>query len=201
MLTLLSLHAQTLIQELTIDFDNSDQGLVTVLTGNGDCDANPGIFGIMDGAFVINDMEGATCCSNSPSQGINDNRALIGPVIALSTYCDVTITIDVSLSATDFESCLSRDISPIGCTAFIPTFDPGGDGFQLETMYNGVSILNSGYCGQQDNGIFTANIGEVNIGDVFTFLITGGTQDEEEVYSINSIEFRGRQRSFFAANI
>jgi len=196
-----SIYGQILIEELTIDFDESDRALVRVLNDDRDCDSNIGIFGIMEGAFVINDVEGATCCSNSPLQGMNDNRALLGPVLALNPYCDVSITIDVSLSATNFESCLSRDISPIGCTAFIPTFDPGGDGFQLETMLNGDLILSSGYCGQQRRGIFTLNIGDIEIGDVFTFLITGGTQDEEEVYSINSIEFTGRPRSLIPAMI
>ena len=200
-LTSFSLYSQLIIQELSVDFDDGDNAIVTTLTGNGDCDSNPGVFGISNGAFVINDMEGVTCCTNSPLQGLNDNRALIGPIIVLSPYCDVSILIDVSLSSTDFESCLSRDLSPIGCTAFIPTFDPGGDGFLIETMLNGNMILSSGYCGQQRRGIFQLNIGDLEIGDVFTFLITGGTQDEEEIYSINSINFKGRQRSLIPAMI
>lgn len=192
---------QSAIPELTIEFDGGDASLVRILTGDGDCDNNKGTFGILNGAFVINDMEGATCCPVSPMQGMNDNRALVGPIIATNAYCDVTLTLDVEIIGGPFEPCLSGGGNPIGCTVFVPTFDPGGDGLLIESMLNGEPIMTSWYCGDQRGGAYTIDLGELMIGDVFTFLITGGTQDEDETYRLNKIEVRGRQRSLIAASI
>ena len=190
--------AQQVIDELTVDFDGSPIEVVT-LGGMNDID-NDGFFGIRNGAFEITDVEG-TPCNGTSINGFNDNQAFVVGGVAQRNYCNVSITIETSISPGDFEECAApTTITPIGCTEFSPTSEPGGDGILI-----GVSIGNNqlmgGYCGSNPTGSFTLTGIDISIGEFVQVNITGGTQAPDESYFVERVLVEETERSVVPSQI
>lgn len=185
------INCQEIIQEWTFEFtdDELDRWLPTV---ENDID-NPGFFGLRNGSFEINDMEGQEC--GSSNTGNNGNRGILFSGIVRGGYCDVSISFETHISDAPFEQCLSPGTnSPIGCTDFIG-LTPGGDGMTFEVVYNGSFVMTGGYCGPNREGTFNISGLEINIGDSYQVFITGGTQSPEESYFIDRILVKGFPKS------
>ena len=190
--------AQQVIDELTVDFDGSPIEVVTLASIN-DID-NDGFFGIRNDAFEITDVEG-TLCPGTTINGSNDNRAFVVGGVAQRNYCNVSITIEASLSKGDFEECaLPTTITPIGCTDLSPTSEPGGDGILISVSI-GNNQLMGGYCGSNPTGSFTLTGIDISIGEFVQVNITGGTQAPDESYFVERVLVEGTERSVVPSQI
>jgi len=193
-----SVTAQQIINELTVDFDGSPIEVVTL--GNVNDIDNDGFFGIRGGAFEITDVEG-TPCANASVNGFNNNQAFVVGGVAQSNYCNVSITIETSISPGDFEECTDpSSVSPIGCTEFSATSEPGGDGIEIEVTI-GDNVFSGGYCGDSPIGSFTLTGIDVSIGQFIQVNITGGTQAPDESYFVERILVEGTERSAVPSQI
>ena len=193
---------QSRIEELSMDFGPEDAADVRIVISN-HCEPGneSGTFGVSDGAFVINDIEGLNCCRNSVGfNGDNLNTAII-VFVATMNYCNATLRLDVS-SRGQFEPCLSGGLNPVGCTESIPGFGGNaGDGVSITVERDASEVLSAGYCGGMRLGNFSSSLGDIVIGESFVVLITGGTQDGDEFYQINDIEIAGSTLPPFPAEI
>ena len=191
--------AQQIIDELTFDFDGSPFEVLTIAR-DFDIDED-GFFGIRNGAFEITDVEGSPCPGTSIN-GFNDNLAFVVGGVAQRNYCNVSITIETSLSQGDFEECATPNpFTPFGCTELSPTSEPGGDGILIEVLIDNDPILIGGYCGSNPAGSFTLTGIDVSIGDLIQVNITGGTQAPDESYFVERILVEGTERSVVPAQI
>jgi hypothetical protein len=194
-----SVTAQQFIDELIVDFDGSPSEVVSIITIN-DIDSD-GVFNVNNGAFEITDVEGSDC-GDASMTGFNDNLAIIAGGVALRNYCNVTVSIEASISGADFEDCLNPNgLDPRGCTTFGVT-EPGGDGVVVTILIGGNEVLVGGYCGSNPIGRFrTSSPIDVSIGDFIQVNIAGGTQSPDESYFINRILVQGTERSMVQSQI
>ncbi len=184
-------YSQEVVRALSFQFDENDQGsILSIINNNLD---DMGFMGIRDGAFEIRDMEGNQCVAPfSPTNGFNDNLALLMSGVATQAYCNVSIILDMSLSNAPFESCASPgSMSPVGCSDF-QTTGPGGDGINVQISINGgTTVLSGGYCGSTPEGRFDVTGLTLDIGDFLLINIIGGTQAPDEAYFIDAITVVG----------
>jgi len=194
------MYGQDIIESLTIDFEAGDDYQFIPIYEN-DID-NPGTFGVRNGAFEINDMEGTQCTPPfSITNGFNDNQGILLSGVATMGYCNVSIQVLASTSSAEFESCLNpNQLNPFGCTDFLGS-GPGGDAMLIELRKGNDEILKAGFCGSNREGRFIANDLDINPGDLLQVFITGGTQAIDESYYINEIRVTGFPRSFVGAQL
>ncbi len=148
----LQLMAQTLVW--SEDFTGYPPGAMSapgkwMATGT-DCD-DPGLnmgnqFGVFNGRFVVNDVEGAPCCQ--PVGGGNDNRFETEP-IDISAYCSVTLSL-LTIASADLE-CLSPDTPVFGCTGST-AIDDFHDQMLIEAVVDGAVAASYYICGSVGAG-------------------------------------------------
>ena len=175
-----------------IEFDSPDEIDTFGPTGmEGECDDNQGVFGIENGAFVIREKEGGCC--NLPSQvGNNFNLGIIGPIFFNQSYCNVTVTMEIS-AVGDMEDCIGLGLCPNDVS--------GPDELQIFAELNDGNQLISSYCGNNSTGPDVLEFPSVDVGSVLLFNITGGTQEQGEEYRIESITIEGTPKSLVSSEI
>jgi gliding motility-associated-like protein len=140
-------------------------------------------WGVSIGRFVINDIEGAPCCSLG---GANGNY-WTSESIAISSYCNVSISIDVSSSG-DME-CDDAANPIFSCGNNTPP-DNSQDQVFAEYSINGGAWtrFSTGYvCGSFSGQLTTSGLN----GNTVRFRFSAANKSNEEYYYIDNIIVRG----------
>ena len=154
-----------------------------------DCDDlsinEPGesMWGVYNGEFTINDIEGDPCCVAFGGGG-NDN-AWQSEVISLVGFCDITISMDVAADG-PFE-CNDPGAPIYGCQGNTP---PDNSHDQVEALYNldGTGWIQFGYgCG---NGVGPMIVTGLN-GTNLEIRFTAACKSNFETYTVDNILVEG----------
>ncbi|MCB0676552.1 MAG: hypothetical protein KDC30_07695, partial [Saprospiraceae bacterium] len=151
-----------------------------------DCD-DPGLnignqFGVFGGQFVVNEVEGAPCCS--PAGGGNDNSFETVP-INISGYCTVEFSMNTGSSG-DLE-CLSAGMPLWGCTGVTAT-DDFHDQMVIEYDLDGTTFQAAYFCG--DNGIGPVSVTGL-MGNTLVIRIFAANKFGNETYTFDDILVQG----------
>jgi len=186
--------ASQLPAQVTIDVIefNGDIDVSVPSPNIGECDNTQGVFGIENEAFVIREKEGSQCCPFNNLTGNNLSIGTIGPYIFTEAYCDVTILLNTSANGS-LEEC-------VGIGACVSAFS-GADEMEVQITLDGSTFPIGSYCGSNVSSVFSQTFDNVGIGTAVFFTVTGGTQDEDEEYRIESIEIEGTPKSLVPAEI
>jgi len=196
---LLGLHIVLLGQEtiIAIEFDGNDN--VSIASAPFNCDDNPGTFGIDDGAFVINNVEGLNCCGcpfsgGLPECGDNTSFASIIGIPPLDLYCNISVVADV------------RALGDLECPN-VPSGDPTGicdnsgiDALRIIVRLDGQVFELGSFCGDNQIGTFRLDNLTPDNG-LLVIEIIGGTQEIDEEYRIENITISGTLVSFVPFDI
>jgi len=150
--------------------------------GNLNLGAGQSQWGVWGGQFTVNDIEGSPCCA---SGGGNDNSWL-SEVIDLSGYCDISISLDVTLAGT--MECDDPGNPIFGCSGNTP---PDNSHDQVVVQYNldGGGFQQFGYvCGS--SGIGPISIGGLN-GSTLQLRFYASCKANSEFYYIDNIVVDG----------
>lgn len=164
------------------------------------CD-NTGFFGVRNGAFVIEDWEGTCGCpcfagDTEGKCGANDNNIIIPAVVALG-YCQVRVSFTVTATGT-LECGSNDDKTPgqafAGCLPTLLAPDWGGTDFMnINVTSSEGESFDYSICGTKNAGQIVASFSTLE-SSVISLLITGGTQETGETYSIGNIRIEGVRR-------
>ncbi|MEO1258827.1 MAG: gliding motility-associated C-terminal domain-containing protein [Bacteroidota bacterium] len=141
-------------------------------------------WGVYDGQFTVNDIEGAPCCSGGIEGGGNDNGWL-SEVIDLTGFCDVSISLDVSAIG-DFE-CNDPGMPIFGCQGMTPP-DNSHDQVLVEYSLDGGGWTQIGYvCGLGGGPMM---VGGLN-GTTLQIRFFASCKSNAETYYIDNIVVNG----------
>jgi hypothetical protein len=174
-----------------IEFDG-DIDVMVPPPNRGECDDTQGVFGIENEAFVIREKEGSICCDFNNLTGNNLSIGTIGPYIFTEAYCNVTITLNTIANGA-LDEC-------VGIGVCLDAFS-GADEMEVQVTLHGSTFPIGSYCGGNIVSAFTRSFDEVGPGSAVFFTVTGGTQDEDEEYIIESITIEGTPKDLVSAQI
>lgn|GEM_PF-2856841 len=179
------LNAQVTIYEE--DFDSYADGTTTGGAWNaasGKCDGNPDwSFGVDNGRFSIENIEGMTCGCPNGTSGDNSNFATFGS-FDITNHCDVRIDFDIDMSGT-LTCADGGSEDAIFCP---PVAGTGRDVVQVEAIIDGVTTILYFGCG---NVVVTDNRNAPLNGDNITIRIIGGTTALTQIYTVDNIVMTG----------
>ena len=190
---LLAFHSHS--QIWTEDFDSYADGTfnappkwTTIATDCDDPSINePGesMWGVYNGEFTVNDIEGAPCCGGFGDGGGNDN-VWESEVIDLTGYCDVSISLDV-FGVGNFE-CNGAGSPIFGCQGNTPP-DNSHDQVVVEYSLDSGPYTQFGYvCGA--SGIGPQMVTGLN-GTTLQLRFFASCKNNAETYTIDNIVVDG----------
>ncbi len=185
-----SLHGQIIWQEDFSSYPNGTQNSAMWTTVYNDCDdgtINMGqnYWGVFNGEFLVNDIEGFNCTDEGSGPGGNNQNILTTTTIDISSYGCVEARVSLDLdSGTSYEcgfpSAPSTD--PVGAYN-------GHDQMTVEYAVNGgawtLFAVNGYVCGE-NNIPGTAIQGNIT-GNTLQIRITAGNQANQEEYTFDDI--------------
>jgi gliding motility-associated-like protein len=202
---LLSLSTVLAAQIWVEDFDNLSNGTTQVSgkwsSSAKDCDDGnilvfgDSFWGVLDGKFVVNDMEGFPCCSGLGSGGGGRQNFWLSEKISIHAYCEVVISVEVSAEGN--LECDSPNEPVFICTGLNPP-DNSHDQFVAEYSLDGGDFQRFGYsCGDINLGIHTTSPLE---GDSIQIRFWAANSSNSETYFIDNIKVTGilREQTTFS---
>jgi|GEM_PF-1248361 len=160
-----------------------------------DCD-DPGLnignqFGVFNGQFVVNEVEGAPCCAVG---GGNDNRfETVG--IDIADYCDVEVSLITAGSGG--LDCLNAG-GPLFVCLGNNAIDDFHDQMLIEIQVDGVVVQSKYICGV--TGLGAANFTGIT-GNTLVIRIFVATKFGSETYTFDNIEVTGNAPSPVAISL
>ncbi|MDX2135876.1 MAG: gliding motility-associated C-terminal domain-containing protein [Saprospiraceae bacterium] len=139
-------------------------------------------FGVYAGRFVVNEVEGAPCCT--PVGGGNDNR-FETVSIDIQAYCEVQISLITGGSGG--LDCESPGAPVFGCTGNNQT-DDFHDQMLIDILVDGVVVQNKYICGV--NGLGQADFTGIS-GDSLVIRIFAANKFGAETYTFDDIRVLG----------
>ena len=193
----LALAQVTIYSEDFSGYPNATTNSPGLWTSSGtDCD-DPGLnngnqYGVYNGAFTVNEVEGAPCCA--PEGGGNDNNWET-VTIDISTYCEVQFSLNTTSSG-DLE-CLSPGIPIFACQGVTST-DDFHDQMVITYVLDGVPTQAAYICG--DNGVGPISVTNL-VGNTLLIRIQAANKFGSETYTWDDVLVEGFEPQMVTLNV